>query len=137
MPSTRDELYALAKKKRSAKNLEAIQEMLTELREHADKADEALSALTRIREDAETFSENLDDENVFLPSGSEISEKITAFLDMLPESDENVDDLITEAEEYAGEYELCLDDKDYSADNREEVWGNLCDALENIAGVMT
>lgn len=137
MPSTRDELYALAKKKRNPANLEAIQEMLTELREHADKADEALSALSRIREDAETFSENLDDGNVFLPEGSGISEKITEFLDMLPEEDENIADLITEAESYAEEYESCLEDKQYSADDREEIWGNLCDALEEIAKVMT
>lgn len=137
MPSIRDELYALAKKKRSRNNLEAIQEMLTELREHADKAEEAMSALESIREHAQVFSENLDDENVFLPEGSEISAKITAFLDMLPEENESVDDLITEAESYAESCEECMADRDYSAADREEAWGNLCDALENIAGVMT
>jgi len=137
MPSTRDELYALAKKKRSRANLEAIQEMLETLREHADNAEEALSALARIREDAETFWESLDDENLFLLSGSDIKEKLQAFLDELPGEGEDVSDLITEAEGQAEEYENCLEDKDYSADDREEVWGNLLNALEEIAKVMS
>lgn len=137
MPSTRDELYALAKKKRSRENLEAIQEMLTELREHADRAEEALTALNRIREDANIFSSELDDENIFLPSGSDIQEKLQAFLDELPGEGEDVDDLLSEAEARAEEYENCLEDNDYSADNREEIWGNLLDTLEDIAKVMS
>lgn len=137
MPSTRDMIYALAKRKRNPKNLEEIQEMLTELREHADRAETALNALAQIRESTEEFSEELDDENLFLSEGSEIQEKLKELLAMLPEPEETVDDLIGSAEEYAEEYESCLEDSDYSADDREEVWGNLCNALTDIADVMS
>jgi hypothetical protein len=137
MPSARDELYALAKKKRSAKNLEAIQEMLSGLRSHADDAEETIGAVARLREALEEIGEG-NDENPFTPWFSEILLKAQDFLTELPsEEADSIDDLITEAEGYAEEYEQCLDDRDYSADNREEVWGNLCDALEEIAKVMS
>lgn len=138
MPSTRDMIYALAKRKRNPKNLEEIQEMLEMLREHADNAEQALSALAQVRESAGEFRDNLDDENLFLPSGSEIDEKLQEFLDLLPGDDEeDVGDLIATAEGYAEEYENCLDDRDYTRENRNEVWDNLCNALTDIADAMS
>lgn len=137
MPSTRDELHALAKKKRSAKNLEAIQEMLTELREHADEAEATIGALAALREALEELGEG-NDENPFTPWFSEMLLKAQDFLSELPSEEvDSIDETIAEAEGCAEEYESCLENKDYSADDREEVWGNLCDALENIAAVMS
>lgn len=134
----KDDVLALAKLKRTRNNLGLIQEMLAELREHADNAEGGLSALQSAREALEELQDVLDaDDNPFMSWSAEVRKATGDFLAGLPEETESVDDMITRAESYAEEYKECLEDKDYSADDREEVWGNLLNALEDIAGAMT
>lgn len=134
----KDDLEELAKLPRTRKSLEKIQEQVTELREFADSAADALSALQSARESAAELEATLDtDDNPVLPWAMSIREVVQVFLAELPEeTDDDLDDLITDAEGYAEEYENCLEDKDYTKDDREEAWGFLLDALENIAGAL-
>lgn len=134
----KDDITALTKLKRTRNNLELIQEAITELREQADNAEDGLSALSSAREALSELSGALEaDDNPFMSWAAEVRQMAENILAELPgEEVDEISDLITSAEEYAGEYELCLEDRDYSADDREEVWGNLLDALEDIAGVM-
>jgi DNA repair exonuclease SbcCD ATPase subunit len=134
----KDDILALSKLKRTRNNLELIQEQLGEIRSLADDAESANELLTAAREAVQELDAGGDaDGNPFTEWWDEVAEAAEAFLKALPEEGESIDDLISEAEGYAEEYESCLDDRDYSADDREEVWGNLCNALEEIAGAMT
>ena len=70
---------------------------------------------------------------------------MTAFSDLakLPRSRGNLEaiqdklaglrDKIEEAEGYAEDYELCLDDNECTAEDREEFWADLASSLEEIS----
>jgi division protein CdvB (Snf7/Vps24/ESCRT-III family) len=132
-----EDIRALAQKRRSRPNLEKVQAQLDELRELADSAEYTLQALESAREALSELSGALDDDgNPLLSWSAEVREAADALLALLPEEGESPSELISEAEEIAEEYESCLDDRDYSADGREEIWGNLMDAMENIAGAL-
>ena len=131
----KDDILALSKKSRSRRNLELIQGQIEELRGFADDAEEAISIAASLREALEAIGEVDGDSNPLLPWVSDIQEKAGELVILLPE-DLSFDELVSEAEGYAEEYESCLEDSDMSADDREEVWGNLLDALINIADVL-
>jgi DNA repair ATPase RecN len=132
-----DDIRALARKRRSRPNLEKIQAQLGELRELADSAEDALQAMESAREALGELSGALEDDgNPLLSWSAEVREAADALLALLPEEGESPSELVSEAEEIAEEYESCLNDSDYSAYDRDEIWGNLMDALENIAGAL-
>jgi len=135
----KDDLLAKAKLKRSGNNLGLIQELLAEVRESADNATETLSALYSTRQALQELDGALDcDDNPFLSFAPDLREMTQKFLAEMPgDETENIDDLITDAEGYAEEYESCLEDKGYSADDREGVWDSLQTALQDIADAIS
>ena len=132
-----DDLTALTKLKQSRNNLGLINEQLTELQELADNAEEALSALANGRERVEELAgvlEGAAGDNPLIAWAPEVLEAAQKLLEALPPEDaDSIEELLSDAQNYAEEYETSLDDSDYSADDREEVWGNLLDLLEQIA----
>jgi len=122
---------------RGRKNLERIQERIAEL---ADDAEQVLTEMAETREQLDSLADALDgvDEGNPLTSWAQaLSEALSVFQAAFPAADtENIGELIGEAFSYADDYECCHDDSEYSADDREEAWGNLLDALENIAGAL-
>lgn len=136
----KDDVLALAKLKRSRPNLEKIQGQLEELRGFADDGAEVLTALADAKEKAQEFYdllENTGDDNPLLEWIPDVRPVVDKFLADLPgDEGDVVDELISEAEGQAEEYENCIDDRDYTTDDREEVWGNLLDTLSNIAEAM-
>lgn len=130
----KDDITALTKLSRSRRNLEKIQGSIEELRGFADDGEEALRALAELREALEGIGE-MDEDNPLLPDVSDIRGMAQDLLAAIPE-DLSFDELVSEAEGYAEEYESCLDDSDYSADDREDIWGNLLDSLTNIADAL-
>lgn len=133
----KDDIYALAKLKRSKKNLEKIQDQVAELRELADNAETVLESARTARDAVQDLISSGDGDNPLAAWWEDASMAGEKFLEEIPEEAEDIGQLVSDAEGYAEEYEDCLGDPDYSAEDREEVWGNLLDALENIAGVMT
>lgn len=130
----KDDLLKLSRLPRSRKNLEKIQGQLEELEELGDSEDEISTALESLRSALEEFTEaEGSDENPFSAWVSGAQAAAVIFLGSLPEEREGISDVITGARGKAEEYENCLEDADYSAENREEIWGELLDALENIA----
>lgn len=139
-PALRDDLYKLAKLKRTKPNFEKIQEQLTELKQYAEQATEAGDALEKAREAVDELDSVLENvvsnDNPLLQWSTTTKEVVSDFLRDTPEGVESIGELIEEADGYADEYESCLDDRAYGADDREEVWGNLCNAIYNIAAAM-
>jgi len=134
----KDDIYELAKLKRNPRNLALIQEQLGELRQLADDAESATELLTAAREAVQELEGSPDaDGNPLTAWWDNVAMAAAAFLEALPEGGEDIGELVGEAEDYAEEYESSLEDRDYSREDREELWGNLLDALENIAGAMT
>lgn len=136
----KDDALALTKLSRNRRNLEKIQGQLEELRGFADDGAEVLTALADAREKAQEFYdllENAGDDNPLFEWIPDMRLVVDKFLADLPGDEEDaVDELISEAEGQAEEYENCIEDKDYSADDREEIWGNLLDSMSNIAGAL-
>lgn len=131
-----EEINKLSAKKRNRRNLEQIQAFLEQLQEHADNAEEAVNALARARETAEELRDALDDdENPLLPWSVDTRELADEFAGKLPEEGESVADLIREATDYAEEYENSLDER-MDADDRQEMWDNLINALDNISSAL-
>lgn len=131
-----EEITRLSAKKRNRRNLEQIQAFLEQLQEHADNAEEAVNALARAREAAEELRDALDDdENPLLPWSVDTRELADEFAGKLPEESESVADLIREATDYAEEYENSLDER-MDADDRQEMWDNLINALDNISSAL-
>lgn len=65
-------------------------------------------------------------------------EAVTDLLAVLPEGEDGeafTEDINT-AQQAAEEYEQAMDDREYSADNRAEIWGEMVDALENVANTL-
>jgi flagellar biosynthesis regulator FlaF len=131
----KDDLHKLAKLSRNKKNLEKITDQLSELRDAADQAEGALNAVQAAREALTELADNLDaDDNPLLPWAAELRDAAVIFTEVLPpEEADELDDLISEAEGNTERYEESLEDKDCTADDREEIWGELLDSLENIA----
>jgi len=133
----KDEILALLKLRRTRNNLGLIQDKLSELRELADAADEAIRAATAVWEAVEELTGTEASGNPLVPWFDDAVEAANLFQQSLPqEGSENVEELVSEAEQLAEEYEECLEDRDLSADDREGIWDNLLEALDNIANVM-
>jgi hypothetical protein len=135
----KDDLLAKAKLKRTRSNLELIQDLLAEARESADNATETISALYSTRQALQELDGALDcDDNPFLSFAPDLREMTQRFLEEMPSDEtENIDDLITDAEGYAEEYESCLDDSSYAREDREGVWDSLQTALQDIADAIS
>lgn len=131
----KDDLHKLAKLPRNKKNLEKIQAQLGETRELADNASETISALYSVRQALTELEGALDtDDNPLIPWAPDVREMTQKFLAEMPgEEADELDDLISEAEGNAECYEESLEEEDYTAEEREEIWGELLDSLENIA----
>lgn len=134
----KDDILALTKLKRTPKNFGKVQEQLTELRTLADDTEEALTALANARESLSELSGALDDtDSSFLPWAGKLQLAITDFENELPSEDiDNFAELISEAEDSAGNFEEAASDRDYSAQEREDAWGELLDAMENIGNAL-
>lgn len=131
----KDELKRLAGKKRSGKAFDEISQQVAELTEHAGTAADYLTALETAREAMSELSGALDgtEDNPLTEGAHLVKDAVDAFLEALPESEESIATLIEEAESACDEYENVKDDTDYTAQDREDAWGELCDALDNIA----
>lgn len=147
MPAQKDsklasELRQLAQKKRTRKNFEAIGDQLAELAENAKNCSEALDTIQSARESAQELIDKLDaveDGNPLLSNGTAICDAAILFLDSLPgsdDSDDSIQSLIEEAQEAHEGYEEIMDDREYDATARDEAWGELCNALDNIANAL-
>lgn len=132
----RDELLALTKLRRNRANLEQVQEQITELREHYDNAAEAIEAAKEVFEAIDELTGTDGSGNPFTPWFDEVIEAAQVFQQALPQEDIDLDSMISDAEQMAEEYEESLDDRDYTADDREEIWGNLMNILTDIAAAM-
>jgi hypothetical protein len=133
----KDDILALTKLKRSRNNLARIQDQLGEVGELAEAADVVNSLAAAVWEAVEELTGADGSGNPMTPWFDDAVEAANLFQQSLPqEGAESVGDLVSEAEQAAEEYESCLEDRDYTADDREEVWGNLLDALSNIADAM-
>jgi hypothetical protein len=136
----KDDILVLAKLSRSRKNLERIREQTGELSDLHDDAKQVLTEMAETRERLQELADALGGvpgDNPFTSWSQDLLEALSVFQAAFPAEDtENIGELIGEAVSYADDYESCLDDSEYSAVDREEVWGNLLDALENIAGAL-
>ena len=135
-----DELRKLGKLKRTRANFEKVQAEVEELTEHGENAEQVISALNTLREAASELESALNeagDENPLLQWSSDIASALAEFMDALPgEEGDDIGGLIEEASSACENYEQAQDDRDYSADDREEAWGALLDALENVASAI-
>jgi len=131
----KDDLYALSKLKRSKPNFTKIEEQLTELRQLSDGAEEALEKLAAAREALSELGGALDDaDETLLPWASDLQLAITEFESALPSEDaDGLGERISEAEDLAEAFEEASTDREYSAQDREDAWGELLDALIAIA----
>lgn len=139
MPGLAEELRTLAGRKRTRKNFEAIKQQLAELAEQAESASEYLESLSEIREAVGTLSDQLDsvaDDNPLVGDVGTIRDAAAEFLAALPDDDEPITTLVEEAQEASDEYEEAIEDREYTAEVRDEIWGTLCDALDNIANAI-
>lgn len=138
--SLKEDITRLTKLKRNGKNLEKIQEFLTELETYVDGAEAVTSAIAEAREKMQALEDELDgsgDDNPLTAGAADLRIAVEAFLDVIPEEGQDIGDLVTEANGYAQEYENSIGDREYTAENRDEIWGNLLDALENITEALT
>lgn len=134
----KDDILALTKLRRNRNNLALIQEQLGEVSELAEAADVASSLAAAVWEAVEelTGAEGSSG-NPLVPWFDDAVEAANLFQQSLPqEGAECIGDLVSEAEQAAEEYESSLDDRDYSAEDREGIWDSLMDALSNIADAM-
>jgi hypothetical protein len=137
MPTLADELRRLSRLKRTRTNFETITEQVAELKEHAENASVVLELLTELREKADELAGALDqagDGNPLLQWSEDVNEAIVDLLVALPGDDaSDISDDIDTAEQACDDYEEAQDDHDYTAQDRENLWGPLLDSLENIA----
>lgn len=137
-----DELRKMGKLKRNKKNFETIQAEVESLKEHAESASEIFSALEELRTVTERLENALDqagDDNPLVANWSgDVRDAMTYLLQHLPGEDEDDDpgEIIDEVAEACEEYESSLENRDLSADDREEIWGSILDGLENVANAI-
>jgi hypothetical protein len=137
MPGLADELRRLTKLKRTRANFETITEQIAELKEHAENAATVLELLTELREKADQLGgalEEVGDDNPLLQWSEDVSAAIVDLLVALPgDENEDISELVDDADKACDNYAEIQDDRDYTAQDREDVWGPLLDSLENIA----
>ena len=137
MTNLSDELRRLSQLKRTRANFETITQQVAELKEHAENASRVLELLTQLRNAADELAGALDtagDDNPLLQWSEDVSEAIVDLLVALPGDDaSDISDDIDTAEQACDDYEEAQDDHDYTAQDREDLWGPLLDSLENIA----
>lgn len=137
MPGLTDELRKMSKLNRTRKNFERIAAQIEELKEHAESAQELLSALDKMWDATSELESALDtagEDNPLVEWAAQLTKALGVFVHALPGSeDDSITDLIEEADSAREEYEQAMDDREYSADDREEAWGALLDAVESIA----
>jgi hypothetical protein len=133
----KDQVNALLKLKRNRNNLAQIQDVLGEVRELADTAETAVEAAKAAWAACEELTGAGGEGNPLVPWFDDAAEAANLFQQSLPGDDtQDIEELVSAAEEAAEEYENCLEDRDYSAEDREGIWDGLIDALDNIASAM-
>jgi hypothetical protein len=154
MGSIACDMRKLAHLRRSSGNLEVIREAVTDLQEHTENASTLLDALSCLRDAVRDFVHAMDevgDDNPVTDNWTvDAREALAPFVRVLPgdwafageefageSDDEDIQGLITEVIELCDEYEDSLSDHECSAGDREEVWGEICTALEAIANALS
>lgn len=136
------DLRKLAAKKRTGANREQVQSTLEELEETKsaieswlEKVEEARDALNALKESQEEL-----DEDLISKAGSErITASVEALLGMLPEEDSSINqfaEYYSEAENGVSNLESMMEDRDVSADEREDQWGEITDNVTNMADAL-
>lgn len=136
------DLRKLAAKRRTSANREEVQSTLEELEETKsaieswlEKVEEARDALNALLE-----SHGELDEDLISKAGSErITAAVEALLGMLPEEDSSINqfsEYFSEAENGVSNLESMMEDREISADEREDQWGEITDNLNNMADAL-
>lgn len=139
MATLADDLRKLAGLKRTKKNFEKIQEQVGELAQYATDADTALEALSGFREKLDELQEalgNTDTDNPLLEWAAAFGAELDGLTVPGGNDDSDIPSLIQEAETACEEYDSIRVDPEYDSLGRDETWGALCDALDNIANAL-
>lgn len=134
------ELRKLASYKRNRKNFDTIQEKLAEVRAHVDEVGRIPEIIAGVVGGLQELRNTLLQTDIDNPLVTIAIEDVEAMLAELPggESDDGVElaDMLAEVETAAEDYEQIVDDREFGADARDEAWGDLCNALDNLANYL-
>lgn len=143
MAGLADELLKMAKLKRTRTNFDTVSETIADLVEHASNAADLLTALSTLKEALNDFEGALDetgDDNVLTDAWTvDARDAVAAFRKALPgdDADDDLGEMISELDSTRDEYESAQDDPDHNRESRDEIWGQMMDQLEGIAGVIS
>lgn len=134
-----ENLQKLAQASRSRKNMDKIQCAIDEIEEHREPLEGWLEAADEIRDALSKFTEKTgeldgdlmhDGEQTKLVNLAEQFERYIPSPDsMLAALPENIESVMNNL----GELEDMLEDREYSADEREDKWAEITEALDNVA----
>lgn len=136
--TTAEQLHELSRATRSRRNLEKIQTLLEEVKENAAPVEDWGSEIRTLNDAVSSVREQTENiDNTIMPS--QYVSKVTDALDtldaLLPGDDDpalELSNLIDEALSHAEDYESMLDDRDLSAEDREDKWAELQESLTAI-----
>jgi hypothetical protein len=133
MPGYAGDLRSLGKLRRSKANVEKVAAFIEDMRGTWDEASDACDAVNSA-DDALEILKGADEDNPFLPWLPEVKEGLGKIL--LLAFNDDVGEMVAEAENALEDFEEAREDEDASAEARDEAWGALLDSLLTIADVL-
>jgi hypothetical protein len=137
-----EDIHKLAGARRSRANLEKIQAELTELTQNGEPMEDWGSEIYTLNTAVAALQEQTENiDNSIMPSiyAAKLLDALESLTKLLPGSEDPVlglPVLISNAVDHANEYESSLDDRDVTAEEREETWGHLQQALTEIGDAL-